>query len=239
MARKLRQNPHGPWHHVTNRGARCQAIFLDDVDRENFLHVLSMTCKRFDVEVHAYCLMGDHYHLLLRCTQGNISEVVKYLASVYTQHFNRRHGFDGALFKGRFVSVPTESDEQLLTTSRYIHLNPLDINGVTETNLHDYPWSSLGAFLDPTRSRPSWLVTHFTLSLGNLGVAGYQAFMGETSNKVVSDESETAQGAPDASMTDESRPDDGRYAALASSKSITVTVQTSPSEPRGSPEIPP
>lgn len=162
-----------------NRGARHQAIFLDDVDRHEFLNALGQMCERYDVEVHAYCLMGDHYHLLLRLPLGNVSLAIQHFASVYTQRFNRRHGFDGALFRGRFHSVPVGTDEQLMTVSRYIHRNPTDIDG--GTSVERYRWSSLSSYLTPqvVGPIPAWLHVDFTLRLFGGSMERYRSFVAD------------------------------------------------------------
>ena len=121
MPRQLRPNPGGAFH-VMNRGSRRWNIFLDDDDRQLFLRLLGQTSERFDVSVIAYALMGNHYHLVLICHGPALSEVMHWLGSRYVVLFNRRHGFDGTLFRSRFSSVEITSDDQLLTTVRYVCL---------------------------------------------------------------------------------------------------------------------
>lgn len=174
MARLPRVDPKGPLHHTMNRGARSQLIFLDDTDRRMFLALLSVIHDRFGVETQAYALMGNHYHLMLHCPEGNLSQAMQYLSSVYTQRFNRRHGFDGALFRGRFRSIPVTSDEYVLELTRYIHRNPKDVDFVGE--LADYRWSSYAMYLSK-RPKPRWLGQPLALAIIRKNVEAYQTYV--------------------------------------------------------------
>jgi len=122
---------------------------------EGFLSILADTSERFDLVVHAYCLMGNHYHLLVSTPNGNLQRAMRHLGGVYTQFYNRSNGTDGALFRGRYKAILVDSDEYLLHLSKYIHLNPIEANMVDD--LSAYPWSSYPAY---TGERPaeSWLV---------------------------------------------------------------------------------
>jgi REP element-mobilizing transposase RayT len=164
MARTLRNDPAGAWHHVMNRGARHQPIYLDDRDRHSFLGLLDDLYRDDGIETHAYCLMGNHYHLILSCPDGNLSTGMHHLGSSHAQRFNRRHGFDGPLFRGRFLSKPIETDEYLLQASRYVHRNPLDLDATID--LVRYPWSSYPAYLGHRRPQ-RWL--HRSMVLGLVG----------------------------------------------------------------------
>ncbi len=152
MARSPRTDPNWAWHHVMNRGARRQPTFLDDTDRRSFLELLGDIHQRHGVNTHAYCLMGNHHHLLLSCPAGSLSAGMHHLASVYTQRFNRRHGLDGPLYRGRFHSVPIHDDGYLMEVSRYIHRNPLDLD--QSIDLARFRWSSYGAYVG--RRTPAW-----------------------------------------------------------------------------------
>ncbi len=174
MARLPRVDPKGPLHHTMNRGARKQPIFLDDTDRRVFLSLLSVIHERFGVEIQAYALMGDHYHLMLYCPQGNLSQAMQYLSSVYTQRFNRRHGFDGALFRGRFRSIPVTRDEYLLELTRYIHRNPKDVGFAGR--LADYRWSSYAMYLG-RRPKPRWLGRPLALALIGKNADRYRMYV--------------------------------------------------------------
>ena len=162
MARTLRNDPAGAWHHVMNRGARHQPIYLDDGDRRGFLGLLADLHRDDGIETHAYCLMGNHSHLVLCCPDGNLSTGMHHLGSSHAQRFNRRHGFDGPLFRGRFRSKPIETDEYLLQATRYVHRNPLDLDETID--LAHYPWSSYPAYLGH-RHPPRWLRRSMVLGL--------------------------------------------------------------------------
>ena len=151
----------GAWHHVTNRGADRQDIFRDRADRECFIELLERSAARYKLEVHAFCLMGNHYHLLARTPELTLDRAMQYQSSVYTRWFNRRHRRDGPLFRGRYHSKLIEDDAHLLGTSRYIHRNPLEL-GVTD--LERYAWSSYSVYTGSRRRYP-WIVTADTLAI--------------------------------------------------------------------------
>ena len=125
MARPLRlEFPHALYH-VTARGNAQQDVYLDDDDRELFLCVLAEVIDRFRWICHAYCLMGNHYHLLIETPDANLSLGMRQLNGVYTQRFNRHHNRAGHLFQGRFKAILVERYSYLLELARYIVLNPL------------------------------------------------------------------------------------------------------------------
>ncbi len=126
MARPLRIEFDDAWYHIMNRGAGRRIIFCNNEDRENFLRLLDDIHQRYHVETHAYCLMDNHYHLLLHTPHSNVSRALRHLNGVYTQMFNHSHGCDGPLFRGRFKSLLVENDCYLTRLSRYIHLNPVE-----------------------------------------------------------------------------------------------------------------
>ena len=162
MARGLRQNPTGAWHHVMNRGARQQTIFRDDRDRAAFLGILDDVHRGDTLDIHAYCLMGNHYHLVVHCPEGNLSTAMHHLGSRYAQRFNARHGLDGPLFRGRFRSKPITTDEYLTEAVRYVHRNPLEL--APAGGLADYQWSSHAAYLGRARC-PRWLTCSTVIEL--------------------------------------------------------------------------
>ena len=139
-----------------NRGVDHQTIFYDDGDRVTCERLLGDLPQEHGVEIHAYCLMGTHYHALLRCPDGGLSVAMQQFSSSFTRVVNDGVGRDGPLFRGRFQSVPIESDEQVISTVAYIHRNPLDI--VPMAAIDAYRWSSLGAYVG-RRPAPSWLTT--------------------------------------------------------------------------------
>ena len=143
MARPLRIEFPGAVYHVTSRGNAQASIFLDDIDRKTFLSVLGLTLRRFNVICHAYCLMTNHFHVLLETPDGNLSTAMRQLNSVYTQAFNRRHGRVGHVLQGRFKSIIVDREAYLLELCRYIVLNPVRAGVVTESG--KYPWSSYRA----------------------------------------------------------------------------------------------
>jgi len=163
MARPLRIEFPGALYHVTARGNARQDIFLDDEDRNRFLSVLEQVVSRFHLVVHAYCLMGNHYHLLLETPEGNLSKALRQLNGVYTQAFNRRHGRVGHVLQGRFKAILVERDSYLLELCRYVVLNP--VRAKMTRKLHTYPWSSYRATAGmapvPAYLSVDWVLSQF------------------------------------------------------------------------------
>lgn len=147
---------------MTNRGARGCTTFVDDEDRHLFLRLVAATVRRCGIEIHAFALMDNHHHLLVRCPAGGLSTAMQYLGATYTRRFNERHGFDGSLFKGRFHDEYVATDTHLLETSRYIHRNPLD--RCEAGQLRTDPWSSYGAYIGLAVA-PAWLSRDVILGL--------------------------------------------------------------------------
>lgn len=129
-------------------------IFVDDLDRLEFGRLLGETARRFSVEIHAYCLMGNHFHLLLRSRGGDLSEAMRWLQSTFATFVNRRHERTGHLFGDRFTSRMLTTDRYIHNVWRYVHRNPIDVVGVDR--LLDYRWSSLRTYLG-LRPAPDWL----------------------------------------------------------------------------------
>jgi putative transposase len=145
MSRPLRIAYPNAWYHVMNRGRRSESIFSDNQDYEYFIDLLIETSALWNVHIAAYCLMENHYHILLQTPEANISRCMRHLNSIYTQKFNRRHGYDGPLFRGRYKSILVSDDDYLLQLVRYIHKNPVKA-GIVE-NIQEYPWSSYRGYL--------------------------------------------------------------------------------------------
>jgi REP element-mobilizing transposase RayT len=137
-----------------NRGADRQDVFVHDRDYQRFEWLLGEATRTTGVEVHAYCLMSNHFHLLMHCREAGLSEAMHTLESRYARWFNDRYERDGPIFRSRFTSILVESDEQLLTVWRYIHRNPLAFLG--KEALSAYRWSSLGPYLR-RRPKAAWL----------------------------------------------------------------------------------
>jgi len=162
MSRPLRIEYSGAYYHVMNRGAGRLPIFQHDDHRAVFLKLLRETHEMFKAEIHAYCLMGNHYHLLIRTPSGNLSRVMRHLNGVYTQRYNRLEKIDGPLFRGRYKAILVDADSYLLNVSRYIHLNPVAAGMVKKAA--QYPWSSYPVYIGKTQE-PFWLTTSDTLSM--------------------------------------------------------------------------
>jgi putative transposase len=156
MARPLRIEFAGATYHVTARGNRREPIYADDVDRLAFLDVLGHTLRRFDAAALAYCLMGNHYHLVLTTHGANLSKLMRQLGGVYTQRFNRRHDKVGHVFQGRFKAILVDRDAYLLAACRYVEQNPVRARMVGTPGA--WPWSSYGANIGAAPA-PDWLDT--------------------------------------------------------------------------------
>ena len=160
MARPLRIEFSGAIYHVTSRGNAREDICLDDTDRAMFLGVLAEVISRFDWRCHAYCLMGNHYHLLIETPEPNLSKGMRQLNGVYTQRFNRRHGRVGHVFQGRYKAILVERDSYLKELARYVVLNPVRAKRVQHPG--DWPWSSYAMTAGKAAS-PVWLSTDWLL----------------------------------------------------------------------------
>lgn len=143
MARPLRIEYPGGVYHLTSRGNAQQPIFLSDSDRQAFLSILSLAIKRFHWLCHAYCLMDNHYHLLIETMEANLSRGMRQLNGVYTQWFNRQHGRVGHLFQGRYKAIVVDKETYLFELCRYVVLNPVRTAMVKHPKA--WPWSSYRA----------------------------------------------------------------------------------------------
>ena len=160
MARKLRLEYPRAVYHVMNRGDRREPIFRIDKDRELFLDTLGECCQKTGWQVHALCLMPNHFHLVVETPSANLVAGMKWFLGAYTSRFNRRHKLFGHLFSGRYKSLIVDGSGTgyLKTVCDYVHLNPARAKLLTaEQKLSRYRWSSYPAYLLPARKRPRWL----------------------------------------------------------------------------------
>ena len=161
MARPLRIEYEGAVYHVTSRGDERRSIFLDDADRSAFLEILNDVVGRFGWLCHAYCLMTNHYHLLIETPDANLSRGMRHLNGVYTQRFNRAHARVGHVMQGRYKSILVEKDDYLLELARYVVLNPVHAKMVRSAG--DWKWSSYRATAGQEQS-PQFLMVEWLLS---------------------------------------------------------------------------
>jgi len=161
MARPLRLEFAGALYHITSRGDRREAIYEDDKDREHFLAVFAEVCARYNWVCHAYCLMSNHYHLLVETADANLSKGMRQLNGVYTQRFNSRHGRVGHVFQGRYKAILIDKQEYLLELARYIVLNPVRAEMVR--SVAQWPWSSYRATAGQV-DVPEWLEVNWILA---------------------------------------------------------------------------
>jgi putative transposase len=145
MSRPLRIEFPGAVYHVTSRGDRRELIYRSDDDRALHLAILAQAMDRFDAQLLAYCLMGNHFHLVLHTRRANLSRLMRHVNGVYTQSFNRRHGLAGHVFQGRFKAILVDRDAYLLALCRYVERNPVAAGLVAAPE--DWPWSSCRAHL--------------------------------------------------------------------------------------------
>ena len=184
MARQLRLEYAGALYHVTSRGDRQEDIYLDDEDRNLFLDVLAAVEERFNWVIHAYCLMSNHYHLLIETPDSNLSKGMRQLNGVYTQKFNRIHQRVGHVYQGRYKAIHVQKESYLLELSRYIVLNPVRAQMVRSAK--DWPWSSYRATAGLVQS-PPWLSTDWILAVfakrKSIACDRYRSFVAEGKNQ--------------------------------------------------------
>jgi putative transposase len=158
MARPLRIAYPGAFYHVTSRGNEKKDVFKSRRDRERFLEYLASATQRYGAVIHAYCLMSNHYHLLLETPAGNLSQIMQHINSAYTTYFNVKRKRAGHLFQGRYKAILVEADEYATELSRYIHLNP--VRAGIAAKPEDYSWSSYRSYIGYSPA-PEWLKREF------------------------------------------------------------------------------
>jgi putative transposase len=178
MARPLRIEYDGALYHITSRGNERKPIYRDDEDRNSFLDGLKQVNKRFNWICHTYCLMNNHYHLVIETPDGNLSKGMKQLNGVYTQVFNRRHRRAGHIFQGRYKAIVIEKESYLLEVSRYVVLNPVRAKAVKKPR--EWIWSSYRGTAGIEKPHPcltpAWILGQFG-SKRRQAEAKYRAFV--------------------------------------------------------------
>jgi len=161
MARAWRIEYEGAFYHLLSRGNERRDIFIDDSDRRMFLDAVGEMSERFDVDIFAYVLMGNHYHLLVRTQRANLTRAMQWFGATYTSRFNYQHARSGHLFQGRYKSIVLQNDAYVMQLSCYIHRNPLRAGVVRR--LADYRWSSYQIYAY-SKKAPDWLSTELILA---------------------------------------------------------------------------
>lgn len=151
MSRPLRIEYPGAFYHVTARGNERKDIFADDRDQERFLFYVNAAFERYKARIHAYCLMSNHYHLLIETPVGNLAQTMRHINGLYTTYFNVKRNRNGHLFQGRYKAILVEKDEYAGELSRYIHLNPVRAKIVERPE--DYEWSSYRSYIETKRGQ--------------------------------------------------------------------------------------
>ncbi|MBI4654715.1 MAG: transposase [Nitrospirae bacterium] len=164
MARPLRIEYDGALYHITSRGNERKPIFRNDTDRNIFLETLHKVNKRYNWICHAYCLMDNHYHLVIETLDGNLSKGMRQLNGVYTQIFNKRHERVGHIFQGRYKAILIQKESHLLEVCRYVVLNPIRAIELAKS-IEDWKWSSYCATAGKGKSHPcltrEWILGQF------------------------------------------------------------------------------
>ena len=179
MSRPLRIEYQDAYYHVLNRGRGRQVIFNGEEYFREFLHILPQVHDRFGLQIHAYCLMSNHYHLLVKTPEGNLQRCMRHVNGVYTQRYNRLKKTDGSLFRGRYKAILVDHDAYLLQLSKYIHRNPLEAGMVD--HLENYEWSSYRSYIGDCAAE-NWLFLHEVYGQLNTNkpfAREYQAYMSE------------------------------------------------------------
>ena len=179
MSRPLRIEYPNAWYHVMNRAAGKLFIFQEAEHFQLFFKSISEAHERFACEIHAYCLMGNNYHLLIRTPGANLGKVMHHIGGVFTKKYNQLCGRDGPLFRSRYKSILVEAENYLLQVSRYIHLNPVTAGIVKEPE--EYLWSSYKYYFNNhnNQSKPDWLYMNETFKYFNQKTSEYHQFISQ------------------------------------------------------------
>ncbi|MBN1355086.1 transposase [bacterium] len=209
MSRPLRIEARDAWYHVLNRGRNREAVFRSKNDHPKFIRLLQETAERWNLRVAAYCLMPNHYHLLVQTPEANLSRCMRHIDGVYTQWFNHVHDLDGALFRGRYKSILIDEDNYLLRLIRYIHGNPVKAGLVEE--IDRYTWSSHTGYIS-SDARWDWIYKEYVLSKFSKDkreqIERYREFMAE-----------------DQSEDDLGKLEEGRMPSILGSRKFIDTVK--------------
>lgn len=189
MSRPLRIQYPNAWYHVMNRGRRGDAVFQSKDDYKRFIDILHEAIDLFFIRISAYCLMTNHYHLLVQTPEANLSRGMRHINGVYTQRFNAHYGYDGQLFRGRYKAILVGQDSYLLQLVRYIHKNPVRAGIVNSAE--QYEWTSHRGYLSKAK-KWNWLHKQFILSMfakeSKHRLHRYRSFMAEDEDKMFLDQ---------------------------------------------------
>ncbi len=189
MSRPLRLEFVGALYHITSRGNDRKSIYFDETDFELFLGILEDVCESYHCTVYAYCLMSNHYHLLLETAEPNLSKIMRQLNGVFTQSMNRKYHHVGHLFQGRYKAILVDKEAYLLELSRYIVLNPVRAKMVNSPD--EWLWSNWHYMVGRAKS-PKWLTTDFILNYFSSNrakaIAKYVDFVSDGVNRNIWDD---------------------------------------------------
>jgi putative transposase len=178
MTRPLRLEFPGALYHVTARGNAKAAIFRTHRDRRTWMTLLALSCERYNLVIHAYCQMSNHFHLMIETPDGNLGRAMRHLNARYSQYFNKAHRRVGHVFQGRYKAILVQRETYLLELCRYVVLNP--VRGEMVELAGDWFWSSYHATIDPSLA-PAWLDTQWVLSqfadTVDMAVPAYKRFV--------------------------------------------------------------
>src|SRR3972149_6006846 len=184
MGRPLRIQYPGALYHITSRGNERKNIFVDDADRFRFLELLKDYHDRYNILIHSFVLMDNHYHLILETSEGNLLKVMHGINGGYTGYFNRKYERSGHLFQGRYKGILVEKDAYLLSLSRYVHMNPVRAKIVKKPE--QYRWSSYPGYIGKEKEckwvEHSWILSNFGKG-GKTARRKYREYVEESFNK--------------------------------------------------------